>query len=187
MVNGAGSQACLGGQRDASPCAHQQLSCGVGRRLHAPAGLPRRGSVPTMEASPSRPAMPRPLPSRISTRLLVAIALSSIGAASIRPAQALPLRGGVGGAASGVGVLPGAGAGQAGPGLVKPAPLTPAAGGVGGAASGVGVLPGAGAGQAGPGLVRPAPVAPAAGGVGGPGSGAGILPGAGLGRPGLGR
>lgn len=47
--------------------------------------------------------------------------------------------GGVGGPASGVGVLPGAGAGAPGVGV----------GGVGGPASGVGVLPGLGAGQAG--------------------------------------
>lgn len=47
--------------------------------------------------------------------------------------------GGVGGAYSGVGVLPGAGAGAPGVGV----------GGVGGPASGAGVLPGAGVGQAG--------------------------------------
>lgn len=113
-------------------------------------------------------------------------------AGSLAPALAGPLlRGGVGGPASGAGVLPGAGYGQAGPGLVNPAPaaVAPATGGVGGPASGAGYLPGAGFGQAGPGLVRPAtvaPVAPAAGGVGGPASGAGVLPGAGVGRAGLG-
>ncbi len=95
--------------------------------------------------------MRHPLPSRATAPLLLlAMALGGIGAASIGAAQALPLRGGAGGPASGVGVLPGAGAGQAGPGLVNPAaPLTPAAGGVGGPASGLGVLPGAGFGRAG--------------------------------------
>ncbi len=86
---------------------------------------------------------------------------------SALPAQAGPLlRGGVGGPNSGAGVLPGAGFGQAGPGMVNPAPpaaapaivapvapvVRPAAGGVGGPASGAGVLPGAGVGRAGVGL-----------------------------------
>jgi hypothetical protein len=86
----------------------------------------------------------------------------------ITPVQARPNPGGVGGPASGAGVLPGAGFG---------APGAPAAGGVGGPASGAGVLPGAGYGAPGVG----------AGGVGGPASGAGALPGAGFGRPGVGR
>ena len=95
---------------------------------------------------------------------LAALGLSlGLAMAPVSPAQAGPLlRGGVGGPNSGAGVLPGAGYGQAGPGLVNPAPVTPvvpaapvvrpAAGGVGGPASGAGVLPGAGAGRAGLGL-----------------------------------
>jgi hypothetical protein len=96
--------------------------------------------------------MPRSLPRRISAPLLVAIALSGGGIGGMAPAQAQPIRGGLGGPASGAGVLPGAGFGQAGPGLVRPAPVAPAAGGVGGPASGAGVLPGAGFGR--PGLGR---------------------------------
>jgi len=97
--------------------------------------------------------MPRSLSARASAPLLLVIALGGLGGLS--PAQAGPLRGGVGGPASGAGVLPGAGFGQAGPGLVNPAgvaPVAPAAGGVGGPASGAGVLPGAGFGR--PGLGR---------------------------------
>ena len=97
--------------------------------------------------------MPRSLPTRTSVPLLMAIALSGTAIAGMAPAQAQLLRGGVGGPASGAGVLPGAGLGQAGPGLVRPgAAVAPAAGGVGGAASGAGVLPGAGLGR--PGLGR---------------------------------
>jgi hypothetical protein len=48
--------------------------------------------------------------------------------------------------------MPGAGFGQAGPGLVNPAGATPAAGGVGGPASGAGMMPGTGLGR--PGLGR---------------------------------
>ncbi len=87
------------------------------------------------------------------------------------PLQARPNPGGVGGPASGAGVLPGAGFGAPG------APGTPAVDGVGGPASGAGVLPGAGYGAPGVG----------AGGVGGPASGAGVRPGAGFGRAGVGR
>lgn len=131
--------------------------------------------------------MPRSLPARSSTPLLLALALIAPG---ISAAQAQPIRGGLGGPASGAGVMPGAGFGQAGPGLVNPVGpggVAPAAGGAGGPASGAGVMPGAGFGQAGPGLVNPAGARPAAGGAGGPASGAGLQPGAGIGRPGLGR
>ena len=93
--------------------------------------------------------MPRSLPSRISAPLLMAITLSGAGIGAMAPAQAQPIRGGVGGPASGAGVLPGAGFGAAGPGLTRPAAVAPAAGGVGGPASGAGVLPGAGFGRAG--------------------------------------
>jgi hypothetical protein len=67
--------------------------------------------------------------------------LTAVLAVGNHPAQAQYGWGGwgVGGPASGVGVLPGAGAGRPGMG----------AGGVGGPASGVGVLPGAGAGRPG--------------------------------------
>jgi len=103
-------------------------------------------------------------------RALSLAAAVALGCSALA-AQARPNPGGLGGPASGAGVLPGAGFG---------APGTPAAGGVGGPASGAGVLPGAGYG---------APGAPGvgAGGVGGPASGAGVLPGAGFGRPGVGR
>jgi len=97
--------------------------------------------------------MPHSLPARSSALLALVIALGGLGGLS--PSLARPVRGGVGGPASGAGVLPGAGFGQAGPGLVNPAgvaPVAPAAGGVGGPASGAGVLPGAGFGR--PGLGR---------------------------------
>ncbi len=98
--------------------------------------------------------MARSLTARTSVRWALAIALGGLGA--ITAAQAGPLRGGIGGPASGAGVLPGAGFGQAGPGVVNPAgglaPVAPAAGGVGGPASGAGVLPGASFGR--PGLGR---------------------------------
>jgi hypothetical protein len=98
--------------------------------------------------------MRRSLPVRASVRFALALALG--GLTAITAAQAGPLRGGVGGPASGAGVLPGAGFGQAGPGMVNPAggvaQVAPAAGGVGGPASGAGVLPGAGLGR--PGLGR---------------------------------
>ena len=96
--------------------------------------------------------MPRSLPTHTTAPLLMAIALSGTAIAGMAPAQAQLLRGGVGGPASGAGVLPGAGLGQAGPGLVRPGAVAPAAGGVGGPASGAGVLPGAGLGR--PGLGR---------------------------------
>jgi len=57
--------------------------------------------------------------------------------------------GGVGGPASGLGVLPGAGWGAPGPGVLPGIGL----GGIGGPASGLGVLPGAGVGLPGPGLI----------------------------------
>ncbi|MEB3304726.1 MAG: hypothetical protein VKL58_00780 [Cyanobacteriota bacterium] len=123
----------------------------------------------------------------VSPALLLAMALACLDIHGIAQAQIRPVRGGAGGPASGAGVMPGAGFGQAGPGLVNPAGPVPAAGGVGGPASGAGVMPGAGFGQAGPGLVNPAGPVPAAGGVGGPASGAGVMPGAGFGRPGVGR
>jgi hypothetical protein len=66
--------------------------------------------------------------------------------------QARPVRGGVGGPASGAGVRPGAGWGAPGAGLT-PAPGV-GAGGVGGPASGAGVRPGAGWGAPGVGLTR---------------------------------
>jgi hypothetical protein len=124
-------------------------------------------------------------PGWVSPALILAVAVVCLDANGVH-AQARAVRGGVGGPASGAGVMPGAGFGQAGPGMVNPA-RPPAAGGVGGPASGAGVMPGAGFGQAGPGLVNPAGPSPAAGGVGGPASGAGVLPGAGFGRPGVGR
>lgn len=104
-------------------------------------------------------------------------------------AEARPIRGGVGGPASGVGVRPGLGAGAAGPGLASPAVRgaavgAPAAGGVGGPASGVGVAPGVGAGAAGAG-VAPVPGV-GAGGVGGPASGVAVAPRAGAWRAGVG-
>jgi hypothetical protein len=125
-------------------------------------------------------------PGWVSPALVLAVAVACLDANGVQ-AQVRAVRGGVGGPASGAGVMPGAGFGQAGPGLVNPAGPPAAAGGVGGPASGAGVLPGAGYGQAGPGLVNPAGPVPAAGGVGGPASGAGVLPGAGFGRPGIGR
>ena len=67
-------------------------------------------------------------------------------------AQARPIRGGVGGPASGAGVRPGAGWGAPGAGLT-PAPGV-GAGGLGGPASGAGVRPGAGWGAPGVGLTR---------------------------------
>lgn len=66
--------------------------------------------------------------------------------------QARPIRGGVGGPASGAGVRPGAGWVAPGAG-VTPAPGL-GAGGVGGPASGAGVRPGAGWGAPGVGLTR---------------------------------
>ncbi len=65
---------------------------------------------------------------------------------------ARPIRGGVGGPASGAGVRPGAGWGAPGAGLT-PRPGV-GAGGVGGPASGAGVRPGAGWGAPGVGLTR---------------------------------
>lgn len=66
--------------------------------------------------------------------------------------QARPVRGGVGGPASGAGVRPGAGFGAPGAG-VTPRPGV-GAGGLGGPASGAGVRPGAGWGAPGVGLTR---------------------------------
>lgn len=119
--------------------------------------------------------------------LILTMAMACLEFNGMAQAQVRAVRGGVGGPASGAGVMPGAGFGQAGPGLVNPAGVSPAAGGAGGPASGAGLTPGAGFGQAGPGLVNPAGPAPAAGGAGGPASGAGLMPGAGFGRPGAGR
>jgi len=95
-------------------------------------------------------AMSRSLSAWIQTPLLLALALGGAGLPGL--AQARPLQGGVGGPASGAGVLPGAGFGAAGPGITRPAGAVPAAGGVGGPASGAGALPGAGFGR--PGLGR---------------------------------
>jgi hypothetical protein len=53
------------------------------------------------------------------------IALSGAGIDGMDPAQGQPIPAGVGGPASGAVVLPGAGFGQAGPGLVRPAPVAP--------------------------------------------------------------
>jgi hypothetical protein len=154
-------------------------STGWSRERHAPRSMTR------MEATLHPAAMPRPLFPAPLAALCLGVSLSAAGV--FAPALAGPmLRGGAGGPASGAGLLPGAGFGQAGAGLVNPAPVAPAAGGAGGPASGAGLLPGAGVGQAGPGLVRQAPVPRAAGGAGGPASGAGVLPGAGVGRAGLG-
>ncbi|MCV7346760.1 hypothetical protein [Mycolicibacterium rhodesiae] len=57
--------------------------------------------------------------------------------------------GGVGGPASGLGLLPGAGLGAPGAGLLP----GPGLGGLGGPLSGLGLLPGAGVGLPGPGLI----------------------------------
>lgn len=92
---------------------------------------------------------------KLSARTLSASALAAALAALgclAAPGQAQPIRGGLGGPASGAGMMPGAGFGQAGPGLVNPAGAPPAAGGAGGPASGAGVMPGAGLGR--PGLGR---------------------------------
>ena len=59
--------------------------------------------------------MARSLTARPSVHLALAIALGGLGA--ITAAQAGPLRGGIGGPASGAGVLPGAGFGR--PGLCR--------------------------------------------------------------------
>jgi hypothetical protein len=96
--------------------------------------------------------------------------------------HARPNPGGLGGPASGAGVLPGAGFGAAGAGLDREPGV--GAGGVGGPASGAGVLPGAGFGEAGAGLERGPDGNP--GGLGGPASGAGVRPGLGYGAPGAG-
>lgn len=87
-------------------------------------------------------------PGWVSPALILAVAVVCLDANGVH-AQARAVRGGVGGPASGAGVMPGAGFGQAGPGLVNPAGPAPAAGGVGGPASGAGVLPGAGFGRPG--------------------------------------
>lgn len=79
----------------------------------------------------------------------VAVGLSNALAAV---AEARPIRGGVGGPASGAGVRPGAGWGAPGAGLT-PRPGV-GAGGIGGPASGAGVRPGAGWGAPGVGLTR---------------------------------
>ena len=84
----------------------------------------------------------------VSTALILAVAAGCLDANGVQ-AQVRAVRGGVGGPASGAGVMPGAGFGQAGPGMVNPAGPAPAAGGVGGPASGAGVLPGAGFGRPG--------------------------------------
>ncbi|MFM7732824.1 MAG: hypothetical protein ACKO6F_05075 [Cyanobium sp.] len=55
--------------------------------------------------------MPRSLPARTSAPLLLALALIAPG---ITAAQAQPIRGGVGGPASGAGLQPGAGIGRPG-------------------------------------------------------------------------
>ena len=85
------------------------------------------------------------------TASILAAALAGLSCLAT-PCQAQPIRGGLGGPASGAGLMPGAGFGQAGPGLVNPAGATPAAGGVGGPASGAGMMPGTGLGR--PGLGR---------------------------------
>ena len=73
--------------------------------------------------------------------LMLAVILGGL----ITPVQARPNPGGVGGPASGAGVLPGAGFGAPG----APAAGGVGAGGVGGPASGAGALPGAGFGRPG--------------------------------------
>ncbi|MGK2902842.1 MAG: hypothetical protein ACSLE7_08185 [Mycobacterium sp.] len=57
--------------------------------------------------------------------------------------------GGVGGPASGLGILPGVGVGAPGVGVLPGVGL----GGIGGPASGLGILPGVGVGLPGPGLI----------------------------------
>ena len=58
--------------------------------------------------------MARCLLTRTSAALLMAIALGGAGITGMAPAQAQLIRGGVGGPASGAGVLPGAGFGRPG-------------------------------------------------------------------------
>ena len=58
--------------------------------------------------------MSRCLLTRTSAPLLMAIALGGAGIPGMAPAQAQLIRGGVGGPASGAGVLPGAGFGRPG-------------------------------------------------------------------------
>jgi hypothetical protein len=113
-------------------------------------------------------------------RLVLAGVIVAVAGSSVSLARPNP--GGLGGPASGAGVLPGAGFGAAGPGLYRRPGV--GAGGVGGPASGAGVLPGAGVGEAGVGLEAGPEVNP--GGLGGPASGAGVRPGAGFGAPGAG-
>lgn len=72
------------------------------------------GFHPTMEWTPSASAMSRSLLSGTSAPLLVYMVLSGAGIGGIAPAQAQAIRGGVGGPASGAGVLPGAGFGRPG-------------------------------------------------------------------------
>lgn len=117
---------------------------------------------------------------RYGARLVLAGAIFAVAGSSISLARPNP--GGLGGPASGAGVLPGAGLGAAGPGLYRRPGV--GAGGVGGPASGAGVLPGAGVGEPGVGLEAGPEVNP--GGLGGPASGAGVRPGAGFGAPGAG-
>lgn len=91
------------------------------------------------------------LSARPLTASVFAAALAGLGCLAA-PCHAQLIRGGLGGPASGAGMMPGAGFGQAGPGLVNPAGAPPAAGGLGGPASGAGMMPGAGLGR--PGLGR---------------------------------
>ena len=87
-----------------------------------------------------------------SPRLLQALLAAALALPLLPVAQARPIRGGVGGPASGAGVRPGAGWGAPGAGLT-PAPGL-GAGGLGGPTSGAGVRPGAGWGAPGVGLTR---------------------------------
>jgi hypothetical protein len=86
---------------------------------------------------------------RVPQALILATALACLQVNGMAQAQVRAVRGGAGGPASGAGVTPGVGFGQAGPGLVNPAGPAPAAGGAGGPASGAGLMPGAGFGRPG--------------------------------------
>ncbi len=82
----------------------------------------------------------------------MAVAALAVAAAIPGTSEARPNPGGPGGPASGAGVLPGAGFGEAGPGLERRPVANP--GGVGGPASGAGVRPGLGYGAPGAGMDR---------------------------------
>ncbi|MBM5823750.1 MAG: hypothetical protein FJ082_15235 [Cyanobacteria bacterium K_Offshore_surface_m2_011] len=87
-------------------------------------------------------------------QLLIVPAVAAVAFALALPgaSEARPNPGGLGGPASGAGVLPGAGFGEAGAGLERGPEGNP--GGLGGPASGAGVRPGLGYGAPGAGVYR---------------------------------